>query len=71
MILPQPATLTVKETEIARLLFKGLTNKQIASELGVGEKTVKFHLTKIYRKQGVKSRAQLLVQQFGVLSSAS
>lgn len=53
--------LTTREYEVATLVIKGLSNKAIASELFVTEKTVKFHLTSIYRKMHVKSRTQLIV----------
>src|ERR1700743_1707843 len=38
-----------------------MSNKEVASQLFVTEKTVKFHLTNIYKKMAVKSRAQLIV----------
>jgi DNA-binding NarL/FixJ family response regulator len=41
-------------------LTRGKSNREISDELGVCEKTVKNHLWHIYRKLGVKSRAQLL-----------
>jgi len=43
------------------LVSKGLSNKEVANQLFVTEKTVKFHLTNIYKKMNVKSRAQLIV----------
>jgi hypothetical protein len=46
---------------VAELVSKGLSNKEVASQLFVTEKTVKFHLTNIYKKMSVKSRAQLIV----------
>ena len=42
------------------LLADGLSNRLIASELIVGEETVKTHLRNIYRKLGVKDRAQAI-----------
>lgn len=51
--------LTSKEREVCRLVFKGLSNKEIAGVLGVTEKTVKFHVTSIFEKFGVKSRSEL------------
>src|SRR6202051_4416917 len=53
--------LSNRETEVAELVTKGLSNKEVASQLFVTEKTVKFHLTNIYKKMSVKSRAQLIV----------
>jgi predicted ArsR family transcriptional regulator len=43
-------------------LTHGLSNKEIANKLFVTEKTVKFHLTNIYRKSQVKSRTQFVVK---------
>src|SRR5690348_55068 len=53
--------LSHREAEVAELVSKGLSNKEVASQLFVTEKTVKFHLTNIYKKMAVKSRAQLIV----------
>ena len=53
--------LSNRESEVACLVTKGLSNKEVANQLFVTEKTVKFHLTNIYKKMNVKSRAQLIV----------
>ena len=53
--------LSNREAEVAELVTKGLSNKEVANRLFVTEKTVKFHLTNIYKKMNVKSRAQLIV----------
>lgn len=53
--------LSNRESEVAELVTKGLSNKEVANQLFVTEKTVKFHLTNIYKKMQVKSRAQLIV----------
>ncbi len=53
--------LSNREAEVAELVTKGLSNKEVANQLFVTEKTVKFHLTNIYKKMSVKSRAQLIV----------
>ncbi|MDZ4676221.1 MAG: helix-turn-helix transcriptional regulator [Oligoflexia bacterium] len=53
--------LSHREAEVAELVSKGLSNKEVASQLFVTEKTFKFHLTNIYKKMSVKSRAQLIV----------
>jgi DNA-binding NarL/FixJ family response regulator len=47
---------------VTRLLANGLSNRAIAAELIVGEETVKTHLRKIYRKLGVKDRAQAVAR---------
>lgn len=52
-------SLTTKEKEITRMLLKGLSNKEIAEACGNTEKTIKFHLTIIFDKCGVKSRTEL------------
>ena len=53
--------LSNREAEVADLVIQGLSNKDVANRLFVTEKTVKFHLTNIYKKMNVKSRAQLIV----------
>lgn len=53
-----PEPLTDRETEVLRLLAQGKANKEIARELGIGEKTVKTHVSNILGKLGVASRTQ-------------
>ena len=48
--------LTSRELEILRLVIAGLTNKAIANEIYISEKTVEFHLDHIYTKIGERSR---------------
>jgi DNA-binding CsgD family transcriptional regulator len=55
----QPATLTRREREVASLVGRGLTNRQIAEELSISERTVDAHLRKILKKLGFGSRAQI------------
>lgn len=50
--------LTDRELTILRALARGLPNKRISQEHFVTEKTVKFHLSNIYRKLGVSNRAE-------------
>jgi DNA-binding NarL/FixJ family response regulator len=52
------AGLTRRELDILRRLIHGLSNKDIAAELSIAEQTVKFHLTSVYRKLGIRSRTQ-------------
>jgi DNA-binding NarL/FixJ family response regulator len=52
------AALTPSELTVLRAAAQGLPNKEIASRLSVTEQTVKFHLTKIYRKLGVANRTE-------------
>jgi DNA-binding NarL/FixJ family response regulator len=53
-----PEALTERETEVLRLLAQGLSNKEIAHTLVIGEKTVKTHVSNILAKLGVPSRTQ-------------
>jgi predicted ATPase/DNA-binding CsgD family transcriptional regulator len=52
-----PANLTEREAEVLRLVTAGKSNRQIAAELVVSEKTVENHLTHIYNKLGIDNRA--------------
>ncbi len=51
--------LTVRELDVARLVAEGLSNKQIAVNLGIAETTVKVHRTSIYRKLEVKTPLEI------------
>jgi DNA-binding NarL/FixJ family response regulator len=53
-----PEALTERETEVLKLVARGKSNRQIASELFVEEKAVKSHVLNILRKLGVQSRTQ-------------
>jgi NarL family two-component system response regulator LiaR len=53
-----PEALTERETDVLRLVAKGMANKEIAAELSIGEKTVKTHVSNILMKLGVQSRTQ-------------
>jgi len=48
--------LTPRETEILQLVLLGRTNKAIAVQICITEKTVEFHLDHIYKKVGVHTR---------------
>lgn len=50
--------LTPKEREVLALLAKGLTNKGVAKELGIAEKTVKTHVSSVLSKLNLKSRTE-------------
>lgn len=54
------ARLTKREYEVCELVARGLLNKQIASELGTSEKTVKVHRGRVMRKLEVNSVAELV-----------
>jgi DNA-binding NarL/FixJ family response regulator len=61
--------LTGREREVLRLAAEGLASKQIAHQLHIAERTVKFHLSGIFRKLGADNRAQAvaLATQRGLL----
>ena len=52
-----PISVTERELEVLQAVATGETNKGIALQLGISERTVKAHLTSIYNKLGVDSRA--------------
>jgi DNA-binding CsgD family transcriptional regulator len=52
-------TLSPQELQIAILIGKGATNKEIAATLFLSVKTIEFHLTNLYRRLDLRSRAQL------------
>ena len=52
-----PSGLTTREGEVLRLVAQGLTDAQIAEHLVISPRTVNWHLTSIYSKLGVSSRA--------------
>jgi DNA-binding NarL/FixJ family response regulator len=62
--------LTPRELEILHLVLAGYTNKAIAAEVFISEKTVEFHLDKIYTKIGVQTRvmAGIWALQQGILA---
>lgn len=53
--------LTKRESDVLALLVKGHSNKEMAEAMFISEKTVKNHLTSIFRKLGVKDRTQAAV----------
>ena len=53
--------LTAREREVLRLVVEGLANKQIAQRLGIGEKTIKTHVSRVLAKLGVEDRTQAAV----------
>ena len=55
---PAPAALTDRELEVLRLIARGMSNKQIARELVVSEKTVKTHVSNILAKLHLDDRTQ-------------
>jgi len=52
--------LTAGERRVTLLAVGGLTNREVAAELGISVKAVEGHLSRVYRKLGIRSRAALL-----------
>jgi two-component system response regulator DegU len=57
-----PSSLTAREYETLQRLMKGDSNQEIANVLGISVGTVKNHLTSVYKKLGVSSRAEAIVR---------
>lgn len=55
------ATLTPAQYKVLCMLRDGLLNKQIGYNLGIAEKTVKAHITSIFRKLGISNRTQAVI----------
>lgn len=67
LVQPRPS-LTSRESEVLRLIANGASNKEIAADLGVTEKTIKTHVSNLFLKLGVESRTQaaLYAVQHGI-----
>jgi DNA-binding NarL/FixJ family response regulator len=59
-----PGTLSRREREVLESLLRNLSNKEIASQLNISERTVKFHVSNLLAKHGVRRRADLIVMRF-------
>ena len=60
-----PKELSERESEVAREVIVGRSNKEIARSLGITERTVKAHLGAIFAKLGVRDRLQLALRLTG------
>jgi DNA-binding NarL/FixJ family response regulator len=58
-MLPQRKHLSKREQQVLDLVVTGKSNKEIATEVGVTERTVKFHVSKLLSRFGAKSRIEL------------
>ena len=56
--------LTPREWQVAELLRAGLSNKEVARQLGVGLPTIKTHLINLFRKVAVSNRTELVTTLF-------
>ncbi|MGH7736382.1 MAG: helix-turn-helix transcriptional regulator [Candidatus Tyrphobacter sp.] len=54
------SSLTRREAEVAELVLKGCTNREIARDLSISEHTVESHMTSIMNRLGIRSRHQLI-----------
>ncbi|EGL18437.1 response regulator receiver domain protein [Paenibacillus sp. HGF7] len=66
---PKPAAaphedLTEREMEVLRLIAAGKSNQEVADDLFIGIKTVKFHVTNVLAKLGVEDRTQAAIYAF-------
>jgi len=55
-----PHELTCRETEVLLLVGTGMSNKEIARQLGLSDGTVKLHVHSIFQKTGARSRGDLI-----------
>lgn len=71
MSMVSPSSLTPRELEILQLIVDGHTNQQIARALGISEKTVKTHCSRLFQRLGVTDRTQAAVWAMRNLPSNS
>lgn len=62
-------TLTMRQNQVLNLVAQGLSNKQIAYEMGVSEATVKLHINALLRSVGATNRTQavIMAQKMGII----
>ena len=59
---PEPLRLTPRERSVLEHLARGLGNKQIAAQLGITERTVKFHVSAVFTKLGASNRTEAVTR---------
>ncbi|MGH7281878.1 MAG: helix-turn-helix transcriptional regulator, partial [Polyangiaceae bacterium] len=59
-------SLTLRQQEILRGVMAGITSRAIAADLGISERTVEVHLTAIFARAQVESRAELIVKAWRI-----
>lgn len=59
--IPSSVQFTIRETEVLKLLVAARSNREIARNLGIQERTVKAHIAKLMRKVGVENRIALSI----------
>jgi DNA-binding CsgD family transcriptional regulator len=64
-VVDMPSSLSGREKEIAGLLMRGSSNKEIARALHISERTVKNHMGNIFEKIGVNGRVQAVLRLVG------
>jgi two-component system, NarL family, nitrate/nitrite response regulator NarL len=68
---PDASQLTPRQLEVLTGVCHGKTNKEVATDLGLSEKTIKAHVTAIFKVLGVVNRTQaaLIARRFGMMPS--
>lgn len=66
VVVGDDGSLTVRQQQVLTLVAEGLSNQEVADRLDVGLETVKTHLRTVYRKLGVRSRAEAITRYMEV-----
>lgn len=67
----RPPQLTPTQARVFRSVQSGLSNREIAHELGIAEATVKIHMTALMRRLSVRNRTQVAIIASGVPAAAN
>ncbi|GAA2319873.1 BTAD domain-containing putative transcriptional regulator [Glycomyces scopariae] len=59
---PMTAALTARETDVLRAAARGATNRRIAADLGISERTVEVHMSRLLAKTGTAGRTELVAR---------